>query len=116
LNCIDHTNSRVLCIFDELFSGTNPKEASASAYAFLKYISSKTNCTFLLTTHFLDVCQKLTKTKSISIHHMKTLNEQNKLTYTYKLSEGISDVRGGINVLIDMNYPNDIINSAKLCG
>jgi hypothetical protein len=116
LNCIDHTNSRVLCIFDELFSGTNPKEASASAYAFLKYISSKTNCTFLLTTHFLDVCQKLTKTKSISIHHMKTLNDQNKLTYTYKLSEGISDVRGGINVLIDMNYPNDIINSAKLCG
>jgi hypothetical protein len=116
LNCIDHTNSRVLCIFDELFSGTNPKEASASAYAFLKYISSKTNCTFLLTTHFLDVCQKLTKTKSISIHHMKTLNEQNKLTYTYKLAEGISDVRGGISVLIDMNYPNDIINNAKLCG
>jgi DNA mismatch repair ATPase MutS len=116
LNCIDSTNKRVLCIFDELFSGTNPKEASASAYAFLKYISSKSNCTFLLTTHFLDVCQKLNKTGSISIHNMKTLCEQNKLTYTYKLNNGISDICGGINVLIDMNYPNDIINNAKLCG
>ena len=116
LNCIDSTQNRVLCIFDELFSGTNPKEASASAYAFLKYISSRSNCTFLLTTHFLDVCQKLNKTKSISIHNMKTICEQNKLTYTYKLTDGISDICGGINVLIDMNYPNDIINSAKLCG
>ena len=32
-------NKRVFCIFDELFSGTNPKEASASAFAFLQYIS-----------------------------------------------------------------------------
>ena len=116
LNCIDSTTNRVLCIFDELFSGTNPTEASASAYAFLNYISSKSNCTFLLTTHFLDVCQKLNKTKSISMHNMKTIQEENKLTYTYTLSDGISDIRGGINVLIDMDYPNDIINNAKLCG
>jgi DNA mismatch repair ATPase MutS len=116
LDCIKNTNKRVLCIFDELFSGTNPKEASASAFAFLQYISLQNNCTFLLTTHFLDVCKKLITNDKISIHHMKTLTNNNKLIYTYKLSNGISDMYGGISVLIDMNYPDDIINTAKLCG
>jgi len=116
LECIGNTNKRVFCIFDELFSGTNPTEASASAYAFLKYISLQTNCTFLLTTHFLDVCQKLSKNTNIAIHNMKTDKKGDTLSYTYKLSDGISDIRGGINVLIDMDYPDDIINNAKLCG
>jgi hypothetical protein len=117
LDCIKNTKQRVLCIFDELFSGTNPKEASASAFAFLEYLSLQSNCTFLLTTHFLDVCKKLTKNDSISFHNMKTIvNHESKLLYTYKLTTGISDIYGGINVLIDMDYPSDIIKNAKLCG
>ena len=61
--------------------------------------------------------KKLTKNESISFHNMKTLvNHQNKLIYTYKLTNGISDIYGGINVLIDMDYPSDIIKNAKLCG
>jgi DNA mismatch repair ATPase MutS len=47
---------------------------------------------------------------------MKTITQKNKLIYTYKLSKGLSTVHGGIHVLIDMGYPSDIINNAKLCG
>ena len=107
---------RVFCIFDELFSGTNPKEASASAFAFLQYLSSQKNCTYLLTTHFLDVCRNLMENKSIEMKHMKTILKNDKLTYTYQLSKGLSTVHGGISILVDMDYPIDIINNAKLCG
>jgi hypothetical protein len=98
-------DKKTLCIFDELFSGTNPFEATASSYAFLKYITSK--CTFLLTTHFVDVCDKFENT-NIKNYHMKTIND----TYTYTLSDGKSDIKGGINVLKSMNYPESIIKDA----
>jgi energy-coupling factor transporter ATP-binding protein EcfA2 len=116
LESVKNKTKRVFCIFDELFSGTNPKEASASAFAFLQYLSAQSNCTFLLTTHFIDVCRNLNDNETIVMKHMKTITQKNKLIYTYKLSKGLSTVHGGIHVLIDMGYPSDIINNAKLCG
>ena len=116
LEIVKDKTQRVFCIFDELFSGTNPKEASASAFAFLQYLSAQRNCTFLLTTHFIDVCRNLKDNEAIVMKHMKTTTQKNKLIYTYKLSNGLSTIHGGIHVLIDMDYPTDIIQNAKLCG
>ena len=99
-----------------MFSGTNPKEASASAFAFLQYLSMQKNCTYLLTTHFLDVCRNLMENKGIDMKHMKTILKNDKLIYTYQLEKGLSTVHGGISILVDMDYPIDIINNAKLCG
>ena len=116
LESVKDKSQRVFCIFDELFSGTNPKEASASAFAFLQYLSAQKNCTYLLTTHFLDVCRNLKDNAKIVMKHMKTSLKNNKLIYTYKISNGLSTVYGGISILVDMDYPIDIINNAKLCG
>ena len=52
------------CIFDELYSGTNPYEANASAYAFIKYMLNK-NIDFMLTTHFVELCENLDKEKGL---------------------------------------------------
>ena len=116
LETVKDKTKRVFCIFDELFSGTNPQEASASAFAFLQYLSSHSNCTFLLTTHFIDVCRNLKDNTSIVMKHMKTTTQSSKLIYTYKLAKGVSTIHGGIRVLMDMGYPSDIIQNAKLCG
>jgi hypothetical protein len=108
------TTTSAFCIFDELFSGTNPSEASASAYAFLDYMSKQPHCTFLLTTHFLDVCDKLTKS-SIEMYHLNT-KDGDELTYTYKLTPGISRIKGGLHILKMLQYPASILQCAKLCG
>ena len=51
------TTERHFCIFDELFSGTNPEEAAQSATSYLKYLCKKGGqVDFVLTTHYLDVC------------------------------------------------------------
>ena len=42
---------------------------------------------------------------------MVTEKTNNKLIYKYKLSEGISEVKGGITVLTEMNYPKEIIDN-----
>jgi hypothetical protein len=108
-------DDRMFCIFDELFSGTNPNEASASAYAFLMFLETKPQCTFMLTTHFLDVCKKV-EASTIKNMHMKTRGEGDDLTYLYKFDKGVSQVKGGVQVLQDLGFPSSIVACAKACG
>lgn len=109
------TKCNHFCIFDELFSGTNPDEAAQTAEAFMKYIGRVyPTVKFMVTTHYTNLCKKIAKCKhkTIKNYNMKTLmHADNTLEYTYKLSKGISFIKGGIKTLIDMNYPTDIIKS-----
>ena len=100
------------CVFDELYSGTNPEEAVVSAVAFMEYLIRSPNVSCMLTTHFIKVCKRLKRNENISNYHMVALKTDNKIQYTYKMKSGVSNVKGGINVLIDMNYPREIIDSA----
>ena len=104
---------RHFCVFDELYSGTNPYEAISSAYAFLTFLNKYDKVNFVLTTHFLDLCRRLEKERAIHNHHMKieTLNDDFK--YTYKLEKGISYIKGGVKVLKDLEYPMEIINNTN---
>ena len=67
----------------------------------------------LLKVLFIYIVYGEARAKS-SFHKISTLNytlNQNLLQYLYKMKPGISHVKGGINVLYDMNYPDEIIKS-----
>lgn len=106
-------NETHFCVFDELYSGTNPEEAIMSARAFMSYLVKRTNVTCILTTHFIQLCKYLEENKNIENFHMLTLKEGQDFKYTYKLKKGISNVKGGIKVLHDMNYPQEIIDNTN---
>jgi len=106
----DNDTERHFCAFDELYSGTNPEEAEQSATAFMRYLTKRKNVACMLTTHFIKVCKRLEKTKSIVNCRMKTERTDNKLRYNYVLERGISDIKGGIIVLKQMNYPKEILD------
>jgi hypothetical protein len=112
LDIVDkNKNDNHFCVFDEIYSGTNPDEAIGSAVSFMEYLIKNKNVSCLLTTHFIKVCKKLKKNKSILNLYMDATKSNNKIHYTYSMKEGISDVKGGINVLCDMNYPKEIIDN-----
>jgi hypothetical protein len=100
------------CVFDELYSGTNPEEAEKSATSFMSYLQKYTNVRSFLTTHFVKVCKKLNAIKSIKNCKMVTNIKGDALLFTYKLEKGISNVKGGINILTELNYPKEIIKNA----
>jgi len=113
IDCIDEeTNKTHFCIFDELYSGTNPDEAITSANAFMDYIVKNKNVTCILTTHYIKLCKKLAKNKAIMNYNMKTIKKNDNFEYTYELEEGISKIKGGLKVLHDMNYPKAILDLA----
>jgi hypothetical protein len=101
------------CIFDELYSGTNPYEAISSAVSFLKYINKHKNVNYILTTHFIDLCKKLENNKVNMNCHMNIVENDNNFRYTYELKPGISSIKGGVKVLSDLDYPEEIINETK---
>jgi hypothetical protein len=104
---------RHFCVFDELYSGTNPYEAISSAYAYLTYLNKYDNVHFVLTTHFLDLCKRLEKEREIHNFHMKIETTNDDFKYTYKLEKGISYIKGGIKVLKDLDYPLEIIKNTN---
>ena len=109
----DATTSRHFCILDELFSATNYNDAVKSSYSFLVYLTNIKNVNFMLTTHNVSVCKKLKKIKSVCNYKMDVKQNGDKLIYTYKMKKGISRINGGIHILRDMNYPEEILNSVK---
>ena len=103
-----------VCIFDELYSGTNPDEAEKSATSFMMYLNKYKNVSSMLTTHFVKVCVKLEKSRCIQNYKMITeTTGDNRLKYKYKMEKGISHVKGVINILKEMNYPKEIIDETN---
>ena len=114
LDIIKHNSEDThFCVFDELYSGTNPDEAVMSATSFMSYLIKIPNVTCILTTHFIKLCNYLEKNKSIENYHMLTRKEGVDFNYTYKLEKGISNIHGGIKVLHDMDYPKEIIDNTE---
>lgn len=107
-------NSRHFCIFDELYSGTNPDEASKSGYAFLKYLEQYKNVNFMLTTHYNYICKKFKSSNNCINYKMQTtVNEDGSLQFHYKIKKGISKVKGAVNILKQMDYPKEIIHNIE---
>jgi DNA mismatch repair ATPase MutS len=100
-----YSGERHLCLFDELFSGTNPYEAVASATGYLEYLNKNKNIRFILTTHYLDLCEHFNQEK-YSVDNY-TLERK------YIMDLGISKVKGGIRVLEELEFPEDILKTAK---
>jgi len=114
LDSVKNSKDRHFCIFDEIYSGTNPYEAISGAYAYLLYLSKYKNFKFMLTTHYVSLCDKVKKVKNIMNCHMNIdIDENKEFMYTYKLKKGISSVKGGIKVFKDLDYPAELINKMQ---
>jgi hypothetical protein len=104
------SHSRHFCIFDELYSGTNPEEATKAGYAFLKYLSEHENVDFMLTTHYVKICKKFLKSGKVENFKMVVhVLENGDFDYTYQMKKGISKIKGAVRVMKDMEYPDEII-------
>jgi hypothetical protein len=101
------------CVFDELYSGTNPEEAISSGYGYLNHLNKLKNIDYMLTTHYNKLCKKLSKQNNNFYMKVKTNTTGDDFEYTYKIKKGISNVKGALKVLKDLEYPETIITNMK---
>jgi len=103
-----HNNSdkNHCCIFDEIYSGTNPNDAVLCANLYLKGINHyKANVDYILTTHYIQLCENFNKEKNVQNLKMNVHVTDDNIKYMYSILPGISYIHGGKHILKNLNYP-----------
>lgn len=104
------SKKRLFIIFDELFKGTNVKDAYDATVAITDAFSKKPNSTFLISTHIMEAGETLKeKTDNIKFLFLPTDMDGVVPVYPYKLREGITDDRHGM-IIINNEKIIEIIN------
>lgn len=87
-------------IFDELFRGTNVKDAYEATIAVTSAIARRKNCMFVVSTHIIEAGEVLReKCENINFVYLPTLMEGNKPVYTHRLQPGITADRHGMVII-----------------
>lgn len=106
-------NKNLFIIFDELFRGTNVKDAYEGTIAITEAIAKKDNCIFVISTHIIEAGEVLKqKCNNILFTFLPTLMDGNKPVYTYTLKEGITADRHGM-IIINNEGILDILRKRK---
>jgi len=113
LDCItEYPEKRHLCIFDEIYSGTNPTDAVTCAKMYLNGLHrDKNRVDYLITTHYISLCEFFKENEFVSNQKMKVNEKEGKIEYEYKMVEGISYVNGGSFILKELDYPSYLYES-----
>lgn len=87
-------------IFDELFKGTNVKDAYDATLAVTDAYASHRNCLYIISTHIVEVGPALSeKCGNVQFRFLPTQMDGTRLVYPYKLAEGISADRHGMTII-----------------
>jgi DNA mismatch repair protein MutS2 len=100
---------RALVMFDELGTGTDPREGAALALSVLDYLKDK-NATVIVTTHFSEL-----KAYAYEQRHAKLYSvDFNYDTYEplYRLLEGIAGKSDPILIATRLGFPKEVIERA----
>lgn len=93
-------NKRLVLIFDELFKGTNVKDAYDATLAVTEALASRENCMLMISTHIIEVGTELkSRCNNIIYKYLPTVMSGSIPKYTYKLAEGITDDRHGMLII-----------------
>jgi len=101
LDCISaNPKHNHLCIFDEIYSGTNPNDAVMCAKIYINQMNEhKKRVDYLITTHYIELCNFFEKNDFVYNMKMKVNEKEDNIQYEYKLVEGISTINGGKYIL-----------------
>ncbi|MBO9633937.1 MAG: DNA mismatch repair protein [Chitinophagaceae bacterium] len=109
---LEHAKN-LFIIFDELFRGTNVKDAYEATVAITSAFASQPNCMFVVSTHIMEAGEKLMEDcKNIQFVYLPTLMEGDKPVYPHKLEQGITSDRHGM-VIINNEGILDILRNGK---
>lgn len=89
-------STHVFVIFDELFRGTNVKDAFDASSAIIAAFANVKSCFFVVSTHIVEVAHQLAKNNSINFRYMETTFTGNRPFNSYQLKDGITEERLGM--------------------
>lgn len=89
-------SQNMLVIFDELFRGTNVKDAFDASLSIISAFSKLRKSFFIISTHIIEVANELIAIENINFKFMETNFDNGLPKYSYKLQDGITEERLGM--------------------
>lgn len=86
-------------MFDELFKGTNVKDAYDGTLAVTDAFADYRECLFIVSTHIIEVGEVLKEKSNVRCQYMPTVMDGPYPRYTYALQEGITQDRQGMMII-----------------
>ncbi|MEN6455695.1 MAG: hypothetical protein ABFD10_15705 [Prolixibacteraceae bacterium] len=90
---------RLFVIFDELFRGTNVKDAFDASLMIIRSFANIQGSTFFISTHLTEVAEKLGDLSNIQFKYFDSGLINNTPVYEYSLKSGISHERLGLYII-----------------
>lgn len=87
---------KLFVIFDELFRGTNVKDAYDASLSIIRSFAQIKNSYFIVSTHIVEVARELSAIENISFKFMETLFDNGSPSFSYQLKTGITEERLGM--------------------
>ncbi len=103
-------NGNVVVILDELFRGTNVKDAFEGTLMIVKTLSKIRGTYFFISTHIMEVTEKLQQSEDIDFKCFESVLNDGNLVYDYKLKTGVSTERVGMQIIKNENI-QEILNA-----
>jgi DNA mismatch repair ATPase MutS len=92
-------NTSVFFIFDELFRGTNVKDAYDCSKLVIDGLQQWKNSVFIVSSHITELAAEIKLYPNVIFQYMESAIEGNKPVFTYKLAKGVSKERLGLLIL-----------------
>lgn len=91
--------NRLFVIFDELFRGTNVKDAFDASLLIIESFAKINESTFFISTHITEIAERLEKFSNIDYKYFNSELIDDKPVYKYELKEGVSHERLGMHIV-----------------
>lgn len=100
-------------LFDELFRGTNVKDAHEGTVAITHAFAGRKDSMFIISSHIVEAGDALRQKPNIGFHYLPTRMNGTMPEYTYTLEEGITDDRHGMIIIRNEGILDTLKNGKK---
>ena len=112
-NALQNATANSLILFDEIGRGTSTYDGMALAQAMIEYIMRNIKAKTLFSTHYRELTEMAEKNAGIRNVHVDVHEEDDKVTFLYRVLDGKADKSYGINVARLAHLPSSVLERAK---
>lgn len=112
-NALKNASANSLILFDEIGRGTSTYDGMALAQAMIEYIDRNIKAKTLFSTHYHELTEMESKNPSIHNVHVDVHEEDEHVTFLYRVVDGKADKSYGINVARLAHLPSSVLDRAK---
>lgn len=112
-HALRHATENSLLIFDEIGRGTATFDGMALAQAIIEYITARIHAKTMFSTHYHELTELDKEIPSLKNVHVCVKENDDDITFLYKIKEGTMNKSYGINVARLAKLPNELLSRAK---